>query len=248
METLFSIVLASFVVSLISLTGGFLLFWSKLWQRSLSQYLVSFGAGVLLATAFLDLMPEALEMSIDEAGIFVPIFLGIVVFFFLERFVLWFHHHDDLHNTNPPAVLILLGDSLHNFIDGLAIAATFLTNPILGVSTTLAIAAHEVPQELADLSILIAGGMKKAQALFYNFLSALTSLIGGIVGFYFLDKTQELVPLFLSFTAGMFIYIACSDLIPELHKDFKSQKSWANSIPFIVGILVSWLFVKVLEG
>lgn len=220
----------------------------RLLSEKVTAYLVSFAAGILLATAFLDLLPEAAGGEIEIARVFLFTLLGIVTFFFLERFVLWFHHHDELHDTQPSAILILLGDALHNFIDGVAIAAAYLTNPTLGLTTTLAIAAHEVPGEIADLSVLIAGGMKKARALFFNFLSGLAALLGAVSGFYFLESLEGLLPLALAFTAGMFIYIACADLIPDLHKEFKRQKNWAQSLPFISGIITAWVLVKLLEG
>lgn len=247
MGTLSSIIIASLIISLISLLGGIILFWKRLWTKNAGTHLVSFAAGVMLTASFVDLLPEALEEAGDN-NIFMPVFFGIVVFFFLERFVLWFHHHDSHHGTKPAPILILLGDGVHNFIDGVAIAAAFLTNPSLGVVTTLAIAAHEIPQEIADFSVLVHGGLSKTKALLFNLVSALTALIGAIGGYYFLENLKGMVPLLLAFTAGMFIYIACSDLIPELHKDFQKQKSWVQSIPFIAGAFLLWLLVKLLEG
>ncbi|KKR82824.1 MAG: Zinc/iron permease, partial [Candidatus Daviesbacteria bacterium GW2011_GWA2_40_9] len=217
MPTLLSIILASLFISLVSFVGGILLFWGKVGTQKITAYLVSFAAGTMLAVAFLDLLPEALKAS-TEANIFVPALLGLLTFFFLERFVVWFHHHDSPHDASPTVILILVGDGVHNFIDGVGIAATFLVNPALGFLTTLAIAAHEVPQEIADFSILVHGGLGKVRALVFNFISGLTALLGAVVGFYFLEKLEAMLPLLLAFTAGMFIYIASSDLIPELHK------------------------------
>lgn len=245
MDTFSSIVIASLAISLLSLSGGILLTWKKLFTERLSAYLVGFAAGVMLTTAFADLLPEAVESSADQ-NIFFYGLLGVVVFFLLERFVLWFHHHDQAH-TKPSVYLILVGDGLHNFFDGIAIAATFLSNPGLGVITTLAIAAHEIPQEIADFGILISGGMKRSKALFYNFLSALTALFGAVVGFYYLERLEGITPIFLIFTAGVFIYIACSDLIPDLHQDFKKQKKWLTTIPFIIGILLTYYLITLVE-
>lgn len=247
MDALSSTIIASLVISLASLVGGIMLLWKRLLSEGASTYLVSFAAGVMLAASFLDLLPEALEGA-GGTNIFLPVFLGVVIFFFLERFVLWFHHHDSLHGTKPAPILVLIGDSIHNFIDGAAIAATFLTNPGLGVVTTLAIAAHEIPQEVADFSVLIHGGLSKVKALVFNLISSLTALIGAIGGYYFFEKIEGLLPALLAFTAGMFIYIACSDLIPELHKDFQKQKSWIQSVPFVAGILLLYILVKLLEG
>ncbi|MDO8429247.1 MAG: ZIP family metal transporter [Candidatus Daviesbacteria bacterium] len=248
METLLSIILANTVVSLIALVGGGLLISQKLLTQKALTYLVSFAAGVMLTTSFIDLLPEAAEGMQDIGPLFVATFLGIITFFFLERFVLWFHHHHGTHGSSPSSVLILLGDGAHNLIDGVAIAGAFLTSPALGIATTIAVIAHEVPHEIADFSVLINSGMKKFQALFYNFLSGTTAVLGGILGFYFLENLKGLIPLSLAFTAGMFIYIACSDLIPELHTDFSKSRSWVQTIPFILGIVILWTFITLLEG
>lgn len=247
---LIQIIISSFIVSIISFSGGLFLFQKRFFTDRFLTYFVSFAAGVMITAAFLDLLPEALE-GFEQFGIhdnvLLPAFLGVVFFFFLERYVLWFHHHHGLHGTRPSSVLILLGDTLHNFIDGIAIAASFLTNPGVGIATTLAIAAHEIPQEIADLSILVHGGMKRSHALLFNFLSALSAMIGAILGYFFLENIEGLVPYFLSFTGGMFIYIACSDLIPDLHREFKKSKVWFQSIPFILGIAVLYATILFLE-
>ncbi len=247
------IVVASILVSLISFVGGVVLVSKKFWEHFqsewMSAYLVSFAAGVMLATAFLDVLPEAFENGGENINLLLLVaLLGIIFFFFLERFVLWFHHHDETHGPRPSVWLILIGDSVHNFIDGVAIAAAFMASPGLGIITTLAIAAHEIPHEMANFSVLIHGGLGRFRALLYNFLSALTALLGAVLGFFFLVKIQNFVPATLAFTAGMFIYIACSDLIPDLHKEFRRDKRWTHSIPFILGILLLWYLVNRLEG
>lgn len=238
---------STFIISLVSLLGGFGLINKLTYKKKFLTFFVSFAAGVMLASAFFDLFPEAMELG-DPELVFIPALIGIVGFFFLERFVLWFHHHDNSHNLKPSAVLINVGDAVHNLIDGVVIAATFLTNPGLGIVTTLAIAAHEIPHELADFSVLIHSGMSKAKALFYNFLSALTAIIGSLLGYFFLEKIEGVLPFFLSFTAGMFIYIACSDLIPDLHNDFKEKKNWTQVLPFIIGIVLIYLVTNFIEG
>lgn len=245
MSILSSIIIASLVVSLISLIGAVLPVWEKLTVRKLSTYLVAFAAGVMLTTAFIDLLPEALENNTLE-NIYIYGLLGIIVFFLIERFFIWFHHHDKMH-VEPTAYLVLLGDGLHNFFDGLAIAAAFLGNPGLGFITTLAISAHEIPHEIADFSILIHAGMKKAKALFYNFVSALTALLGAIVGFYYLNKFEKMIPALLMFSAGIFIYIACSDLIPDLHEDFKRQRRWSTTVTFLAGVVLTYFLITSLE-
>lgn len=246
MNVLTSVIAASLGVSLISLIGLFLPVWEKLTIRKMTTYLVAFAAGVMLTTAFVDLLPEALENNtLDNIHLYA--LLGIVMFFLIERVFIWFHHHDK-YDVKPTAYLVLLGDGLHNFFDGLAIAAAFLGNPGLGIITTLAIAAHEIPHEIADFSILIHAGMKKTKALFYNLLSALTALIGAVVGFYYLNKFEKIIPVALMFSAGIFIYIACSDLIPDLHQDFKRQRKWSTTFTFIAGVMLTYLMITLLEG
>jgi len=245
MSVLSSIIVASLAVSLISLLGAVLPVWEKLTVKKLSTYLVAFAAGVMLTTAFIDLLPEALEHNTFE-NIYIYGLLGIIVFFLIERFFIWFHHHDKMH-VEPTAYLVLLGDGLHNFFDGLAIAAAFLGNPGLGFVTTLAISAHEIPHEIADFSILIHAGMKKVMALFYNFISALTALLGAIVGYYYLNKFETMIPALLMFSSGIFIYIACSDLIPDLHEDFKRQRKWSTTFTFIAGVVLTYFLITLLE-
>jgi len=242
------VLVASLIVSSISFVGALLLFGKKSFGSEMSNYFVSFAAGVMLATAFLDIFPEALAESNNGQDIFLPALVGVVTFFFFEKFIVWFHHHDSTHNLNPTALLILIGDGIHNFFGGIAIAATFLTSPSLGIATTIAIAAHEIPQEIADLSVLINGGMSKTKALFFNFLSALTAVIGAVLGVYFLNSFESVIPIALAFTAGVFIYIACSDLIPNLHHTFKIDKRWEQTVPFILGIILMYVITSVMQG
>ncbi len=244
---LISIILASISTSIISLAGAVLLIWKRFQTQKTLTHVVSFAAGVMITTAFLDLLPEAIEGTTEHMSIFLMLLLGVVTFFFLERFVVWFHHHDELHGAEPSSLLILLGDGLHNFIDGVAIAAAFLSSTAVGIATTLAIAAHEIPQEIADFSILLSNGIKKKRALFFNFISSLSALLGAVAGYFFLERLEHVIPFTLSYTAGMFLYIACSDLIPEMHKDFRKQKEWMQSISFLLGIAVTFASITFLS-
>lgn len=246
MGTFVFILLASLFISLISFAGAILLVRSSILKSNITNYLVSFAAGTMLATAFLDLLPESLK-SIGNGSVFYPMFGGIVLFFFLERFVLWYHHHDSSHNIKPAAYLVLFGDGLHNILDGVAIAAAFLVNTEVGLVTTIAISAHEIPQEIADFSVLVDGGMEKRKALIFNFLSGLPAVAGAILSYFFLTRVQAFVPPFLSFTSGMFVYIACSDLIPEIHKDFSQRRNWTQSLPFVGGIVLIGVLMRMLE-
>jgi zinc and cadmium transporter len=246
LHPLIYIFLSTLFVNFISLVGGLFLLGKKQTSLLSSKIFVGFAAGVLLGTAILDILPESLEETPARLASIALLF-GILTFFLLERFVVWFHHHDDTHQAKPTALLILVGDGIHNFIDGFAIAASYLTNVHLGIVTTMAIAAHEIPQELADLGILISGGLSKKRALLWNFISGLTALAGGLVAFYAIQYIEGVIPLLLAFTAGMFLYIACSDLIPDLHQEFKKTKVWIQTLPFLLGILLSYIMVTFLE-
>lgn len=244
------IILANIFISLLSLSGAIMILWKKLITKSVIPYLVSFAAGVILTTAFLDLFPEAAEQATElrlKINIFLPAFLGIITSFFIERFLLWFHHHEHTHGIKPTIFLITIGDGIHNLIDGITIAATYLANPALGLITTIAMAAHEIPQEIADFSILVHSGLSKKKALIINLLSGLTAVVGGILGYYFLHKFSAALPVLLAFSAGIFIYISCSDLIPDLHRDYNEQKKWSQALPFIVGIILMYFLIMFLH-
>lgn len=241
------ILVASVAISSVALICGLILMLSRGGVEKYSIYLVSFAAGTMLAAAFLDLLPEALEQG-EAKQIFMAALIAVVGYFFLERFLLWYHHHDEMHGVKPTTTLILLGDAFHNFIDGIGIAAAFLANPVVGITTTLAIAAHEIPQEIGDMAVLVHGGMSRKKALWMNFLSGLTALVGALVGFYFLQSVVSMVPLFLAFTAGMFIYISCSDLIPEIHGHSQGRRGWIQALLFLAGIVALMIILRMVEG
>lgn len=237
MNTLLEILLATGVISSISLVGVTMLSIKFLQTKKAIVMLVSFAAGVLLTTSIISIFPEALE-GLDAESALRWFMIGIVGSFLLERFFVWHHHHDDKHNLNPTAALIIVGDAVHNLIDGFAIAAAFLVHPALGLSTTIAIAAHEIPQEIADFSILRYTGLSRRKALSWNFISALAAVAGGIIGFYILREAFELIYIALAITAGIFLYVATADLIPELHKSESQKDLFTQSILFIVGIIL----------
>ena len=241
MTTLFYIIAATLIISLISLVGGLLMLVKEKLAEHLAVHFLSLAAGVLLATAILDLLPEAVESASQVGNVYLLIIAGIVFFFFAERYLLWFHHHDEPHGLKPTRYLILFGDAMHNLMDGLAVGASFSVSPQLGIITSLAVAGHEIPQELADLAILVKGGMKIEKALLFNFLSALTAILGGLIAFAFASIAQFTIPFFIAFTTGMFIYIAASDLIPELHLQFLRDARWHQAGLFLVGIIVVWV-------
>jgi zinc and cadmium transporter len=200
------------------------------------NFAVSFSIGVLLATAFLHLLPEALESGLTPHEVFPALLAGILGFFALEKFAIWRHSHggEDAHADGAAcedhthahhhvhggeAVGILVGDGFHNFTDGLLIAAAFIADPVLGWAATLAVVAHEVPQEAGDFAILLAAGWQHARALFWNGVSSLASLVGGIAGYFALERMQQGVPYIITIAAASFTYIAIADLMPRLKRE-----------------------------
>jgi zinc and cadmium transporter len=239
--------------SVISLTGGIILLFKKDLSAKLTDYLSAFAGGTLLGTAFLDLLPEAVESMPESRNIFLWTLVGILTFFLLERFVHWFHHHHE-HDENqgadykkPTGALIILGDSIHNFIDGVAIAGTFLVNPQLGLITTLAVGAHEIPQEIGDFGILLKAGYSKKKVLWYNVLSACTAFAGALITYFLGTQITALLPALLAITAGFFIYIALSDLVPEIHAWGTKKLAIIESTLLIAGVVAVGVLVHMLE-
>jgi zinc and cadmium transporter len=201
--------------------------------------LVAFAAGSLLGGAFLHLLPEAVAARGPGVGTFLPALAGFALFFLMEQFLSWHHGHfigAEAAAKQPVTYLILLADGLHNFIGGLAIGASFIVSTEVGIVTWLAAAAHEIPQELGDFGILIRGGWRRLPALAANFLSAATILPGGLLAYYLAADFD--VTMLLSFAAGNFIYIAASDLIPEVKHERQLRKSLVHFGAFVAGVLV----------
>ncbi|NCO11942.1 MAG: ZIP family metal transporter [Candidatus Pacebacteria bacterium] len=236
---LFQILVLTFVSSVASLAGSFFLSLKKNWSKKFTLKLTAFSSGVLLSTALLHLAPEAIE-NLAPKNMFSTVFLAIIFFFVLERLVLWHHHHeDDCVNPKPSAYLVTIGDSFHNFMDGILITGTFLVDPKLGFFTALAVAAHEIPQEIADFSIMVGAGFKRKTALLYNLVSAMFSIVGAVLAYYFISSVEWLIPYTVAFSVGMFLYIALSDLIPELHHDDLETKQKIEQLAlFFVGIVL----------
>ncbi len=231
--------IATFLVSATSLVGVVFLFaeWTERW----AMMCVSFAAGILLATAFLDMFPQAVALSHGDGNFFIATLAAMAGFFLLERMLLGFHTHDDTHDeahhshARPTGYFVLIGSTVHNFIDGVVIAASFLVSPALGLSTTLAVAAHEIPHEAADFAVLLNARFSRSAALLLNFLSGLAAMVGALWCFSFEGVVERHVSWFLAATAGMFIYIAASDLMPELHHS-RTRREWIYAVPFFVGV------------
>lgn len=213
--------------------------------------MVSYAAGVLLAAAFLHLLPEAFSQADSIEGLFAVTLAGLLGFFLLEKAALWRHSHahhgeGDHSHSSPTGMLIVVGDGFHNFVDGILIAAAFMTDTALGVATTLAIIAHEIPQEVGDFMVLLNAGYSRKKALLLNFGSSLMSIAGGVLGYFALDDAREATPYVLVLAAASFIYIAVADLIPEMHRRSDVRSSVLQIVFIAAGIgtiLLSHLFL-----
>lgn len=249
MSTFVYILIFSFIGSVVSLIGGVLLLTREKFALKISHYLAAFAGGALLGTTFFDLLPEAKEAAEGkEVNIFLWTLIGFLIFFVLERFI---HHHDRSENPlekNTVVPLIIIGDSVHNFIDGVAMAATFLVSIPLGVVTSLAVAAHEIPQEIGDFGLMLNKGVAKKKVLLINFYSALAAMAGAVITYMAKDSVEGLLPIALSITSGFFIYIAATNLIPEIHNREDKKIAFGETVMLFIGVLVIFLTISTLEG
>lgn len=230
------------LISLVSLVGLATISVSQELIKRSVFLLISLAAGALLGDAFIHLIPDAFE-AIDPLIASLAVLAGILVFFVLEKFLHWHHSHDeekeyspDHARIHPVGWLVLVSDSVHNLIDGLAIGVAFMVSPEVGIATTAAIALHELPQEIGDFGLLLHAGYSRGKALFVNFLSALTSFIGLAIAFLIGGTNEAWIPFIAAFAAGNFIYIAMSDIVPELHKTKRLKQSALQIIAMLVGI------------
>jgi len=235
---LFWILASTTLVSLISLVGIFTLSIKGNLLHKILFCLIGFSAGALIGGAFLHILPECLEKNNSNA-VFSYLILGIITFFLMERYLHWRHCHEEGDcKIHAFTYLNLVGDGFHNFIDGMVIATSFMVSLKLGMVTTLAIVLHEIPQELGDFAVLIYGGFTKKKALLFNFASALMAVLGAVAGYFVTDLVANFSNFILPFTAGGFVYIATSDLIPELHKENDLKRSTAAFLAFLMGIIL----------
>lgn len=237
--------LSVIAVSLISLVGIITLAVKLEKLKKILIFFVSFSAGALLGGAFFHLLPEAVRVLGFGRRTSVLLVGGILLFFVLEKYVHWRHCHEPecQEHSRHLAAMNLVGDGVHNFLDGLIIAASYLVSISLGLSATLAIIFHEIPQEIGDFGVLLHSGLSKAKALFYNLLSASLALIGVLVGLFFGINSENFTVYILPIAAAGFIYIALADLIPELHKEKKPAQLFFQLIFLVFGILIMY-FMK----
>lgn len=207
--------------------------------------LVSYAIGALLGAVFLNILPEAMELGSSAAAVSGTVLAGILLFFTLEKLLLWRHCHHDHCEVHEPhehemnrrsGMMIMLGDTFHNFVDGIIIAAAFMTDVNLGIVTALAIIAHEIPQEVGDFVILLHSGYSKAQALLLNLVSSLATLVGGVLAYFALQSMQSYVPTLLALAAASMIYVAVADLIPGLHKRTQLKDTIQQVLLIVAGV------------
>ncbi|GMR08091.1 MAG: ZIP family metal transporter [Gammaproteobacteria bacterium] len=256
MNLLFLIIIFSVLGGVLSvLAASAYLLLSEEARSKLMPHLVSFATGSLLGTAFLTLLPHAMEGAgiTSVHNITTTVLLGIMGFFLLEKMVLWRHcHHEecevhgtehdhDHEPTKPAGMMILIGDGMHNFVDGILIAAAFMTDVHVGIVVSLAVAAHEIPQEVGDFAILLHSGYSRSKALLYNILASLTTVVGGVLAYYSLASMELAIPYVLAVAAASFIYIAVADLIPTLHQRSEIRVTIQQILLISSGVIIIYI-------
>ena len=246
------IIIFTLLGSVVSLVGGLILLFKEKLVLKISHFLTSFAAGALLSAAFFDLLPEAQEY-IEETGVDINIpfwiLIGILIFFLLERFIHHHHSHGDKKEEEKSIIpLVVIGDTMHNFTDGMAIAATFLVSIPLGIVTSLAVAAHEIPQEIGDFGLMLHKGMARKKVLLINIFSSLAAMIGAILTVILRESIEGLLPVVLALTSGFFIYIALANLIPEIHSQDNQKVAFWETVSLLIGVIVVYFAISTLEG
>lgn len=238
--TLLYILFATFFISALSLVGVVFLARKEQLLDKILLYLIGLSTGTLLGGAFIHLLPESIEFIGADRALFVTL-VSFVAFFLLEKLLHWRHCHEKECPEHTFGYINLAGDAVHNFIDGLLIAGAFVVDPSLGFITTIALVFHELPQELGDFAVLVYSGIPIKRAVLLNFLVALTSVLGGIIGFFLTSSIDWSVPYLLPIAAGGFIYISTSDLIPELRSDTNRKRSIVTFLLFVLGLVIMYL-------
>ena len=237
------------VISTISMAGVLTMWLADKKLKRAFIYLVSFAAGGLLGDVFLHLIPEAMAETGFQTTSSLVILIGILSSFAVERFLQWRHCHIPTSDEHPHsfAYMNLFGDAVHNLIDGLIVGGSYIASIPLGIATTIAVIFHEIPQELGDFGVLIYGGFNKRKALMFNFLTALTAIFGAMIAFVVGSAIEGFVPLLIPYAAGNFIYIAGSDLIPEIRKDAPEPKKAALQLASIICGVIPMLLLLLIE-
>ena len=234
MSDFFQLIILTLTGGVASILGALLIIALRDKASGLSQKLTGFAAGVLISVGVLDLLAEAFEHGSEAKEISLFVLFGILLVFILEKSGLWFHHHDGEHGKQKSVIGILLGDMLHNFIDGFAVGATFLISKEAGIATAIAVALHELPKEMADFTVYLRAGYSNLKTLFLNLASSVVAVIGGLIAFSQAEWVENNESKLLALTAGMFIFVALADLIPEMHEEIEKQKQKRGKLAWIL--------------
>jgi len=235
----------SFIGSVAGLIGGVFFLVNKNAARILSKYAVPFAAGILLGTALLDLLPEAVEL-IDSNG-YVITLIAFLCSFLLEEGLAHLHHHEDREHTiehHASVTLVIVGDTIHNFIDGVSIAAAYLTSPSMGVVITLATFLHETPHEIGDFGILISKGWSRMKTFWANFYSSLATFAGALFVYFVISDSAKFIGIILAISGGIFLYLGASDFVPEIGEEKTGIKAWKKFMLLILGSLIMYIMTK----
>ncbi len=243
-----SLVFYSLIAGLISLSGAALLLWRRSFSPKLLTGLLSFAAGTFLSTVFFEMLPEAVEAVTEPHSIFMFVLAGFASFFVLERlsmrFVVASSKHDHADHTESLPLLMIIGDSIHNFIDGIVLSLAYLTNPALALPTALAIATHEIPQEVGDAVVFLKLGWNKKRILILNIYQSLLTVPGVFIGLWFGNMFETALSYLLAVAAGIFLYIAASDLIPEIHHSTGHKNVAIAVVPFVGAICFMYVLLR----
>lgn len=250
MSLLGYIILFVAIGSVFSLVGGILLLLYKKIYR-VTHILSSFAAGALLGAVFFEILPEGLHQadeSIGNVNFYLFVLCGILTFYLLERVLHWQHTHEKEGSKEPVVPMIVIGDTIHNFVDGIAIAAAFLINIPLGIVTAFVVGAHEIPQEIGDFGVLLKKGLSRKRVLLINILSASVSFLGAILTFFLGLSFSNISVVFVAIAAGFFLYISLSNLIPEIHHENRKGFALAETAALIGGLLVTYIAITSLHS
>lgn len=246
--TLIYILLAAIIGGVLSIAASAFFAFSA--KPNWIPILISYAVGALLGATFLDLLPEALALTTQKESVLMTVLIGILLFFLLEKLVLWRHNHIDLEHQLQPqvcqhdvdhvhssGVMVLIGDSVHNFVDGIVIAGAFLVSPEVGVTTAIAIVAHEIPQEVGDFLVLLYAGFSKKKAFFFNLISSGAMVLGALLAYFALQSFQNILPYLLGMAAASMLYVAVADLIPTLHRRNTLKMGMIQVMLILLGVL-----------
>ena len=239
MTTFIYLIIFSFLGGVVSLIGAVLLLSRLNIAQKLAYYATPFAAGALLAAVFMDLLKEGLEQSLDSNTVLYATLAGILLFFYAERFLRWFHHHHQHESNDPTVPLIIAGDTIHNALDGVAIAAAFLVSVPTGIVTAIAVGAHEIPQEIGDFGLLLKKGMSRKKVLLVNIASAMATVVAAVITYSLGSENQLPIGVLLGLSAGFLLYIALSDIVPLIHEhaDHKRLIDWQAAL-LLIGVIV----------